>query len=822
LKFRFEKTVSSFFKRLRMKNLIFTRCELRVNTMKKLTIHRIFIMFLTGSILSVISCCSTNNEHLSGVFNGLSNSGKYPDKPYLTAGDKSYIVGFQDGSFPDMGGHVEGEMGGFWTPSLKLLDGIWLEISEAGKGQGVLLDKASEFVNYPQGNRFVFPQVLSGIDAERFQFCPQNKSGMVIYYTFKNSSDQERELSLNFIVKTDLSPVWFSRENSIIDASDSVFWNETNSAFCAFDVKNPWYSVWGSTLSPAGHSIDAAEAPATKGQGRSANTTYILKIKPGESITSAFTIAGSDTSMESALIVYNDLKINHKLFLNDKISHYKAIDDRARVEIPDKKLQEAYAWGKINCEWLVSDLNGIGRFMGAGAIEYPWLFGCDNSYSTQGLVCCGNPELAVSTLRLIKEVSEKVNGNGRIIHEMSSNGFVGNKGNTQETPHFAIAVWKVFQWTGDIGFLKEMYPYIKLGINWLLTDMDSNQNLFPEGYGIMEVRGLNAELIDVAVYTQQALEVASKMARILNEPDVQLEYSKKAEMLKDKINTRFWDENEGSYCDFYGTREQAIHVVKGAIEQLSQGVSDVKNSKEIYEKQRFYSQLLEKYSKLPKDTSKGWFTNKNWVISTPVETGIAPKAKAIRLLDKVKKEDCGPYGPYLSAVEGRYMMTIATGVQAVAEARYGRTDEALSYIDKIAGTFGMALPGSISEMMPDYGCPVQGWTIYGLAYPLVTNIFGIEPDAYNKSIVIEPHLPANWDTLSISSLPVGKNIVSLSVLKSKNSIEYEVSGDQKNWNYVFPVKEYSGNEIFVNGKIIDKQSEPIVVKGKKNKIRILF
>ena len=790
--------------------------------MVKQHIHRILIIFMTVGILSVISCQNRNNEHVSDIFNGLSNNGKYPDKPYLTAGDKSYIVGNQDGSFPDIGSHVEGEMGGFWTPPIKLLDGIWLEIKEAGKDKTVFLNKASEFVNYPHGNKFIYPQVISGLDIERFQFCPQGKAGMVIYYTFKNSSDLERELELNFIVKTDLSPVWFSKENNIIDAKDSVFWDNANSVFNAFDINNPWFAVWGSTLQATGHSEDVNKAPITRGQGRSASTRYMLKIKPGESITSEFFVSGSNISMESALNVYKDLELNYKLLLKNKILHYKRIDDRASVEIPDKKLQEAFTWGKINCEWLVSDLSGIGRFLGAGAIEYPWLFGCDNSYATQGLVCCGDPELAKSTLRLIEKVSRKVNGNGRIIHEMSSNGFVGNKGNTQETPHFAIAVWKVFQWTGDIEFLKDMYPYIKLGINWLFTDMDSNHNLFPEGYGIMEVRGLNAELIDVAVYTEQALEVASKMAHILHEPEVQTEYSKKAEILKDKINTQFWDENEGSYCDFYGTRRQAIHVVKGAIEQLKQAGSDNKNLQEIAEKQKFYSQLLERYKKLPDDTSKGWFTNKNWVISTPAEMGIAPKDKAIRLLDKIKKEDCGPYGPYLSAVERKYMMTIATGVQAMAEAKYGRTDEALWYTDKIAETFGMALPGSISEMMPDYGCPVQAWTIYGLACPLVGHIFGIQPDAYNKSIIIEPHLPMNWEKLTISSLPVGNNIISFSILKSKNNIEYEITAKNKDWSFVFPVKEYSGNKIFVNGGKIKNQSDKIVVKGNKNKIRIAF
>ena len=397
----------------------------------------------------------------------------------------------------------------------------------------------------------------------------------------------------------------------------------------------------------------------------------------------------------------------------------------AKVEIPDKKLQQAYNWGKINTEWLVSDLPDMGRFLGAGAIEYPWLFGCDNSYALQGVVAAGDHELAKSTFRVIKNVSEKANGNGRIIHEMSSNGFVGNKGNTQETAHFAVAIWKVFTWTGDVAFLQEMYPYIKKGINWLLTEQDKNGNMFPEGYGIMEVKGLNAELVDVAVYTQQALEAAAKMAVVLKEPAAQKEYAQKAAILKNKVNTLFWDETEGSYCDFYGTREQAIATTKGAIEQVQTDIDAGNHSPEMVKKQEFYQDLLKHLATFPAGTEKGWFTNKNWVISTPVESGIASPDKAIRLLDKVRKEHNGKYGPYLSAIEGERMMTIATGVQAMAEAAYGRTDESMWYVDKIVQTFGRVLPGSISEMMPDYGCPVQAWTIYGLAVPLVTHVFGI-------------------------------------------------------------------------------------------------
>ena len=363
-----------------------------------------------------------------------------------------------------------------------------------------------------------------------------------------------------------------------------------------------------------------------------------------------------------------------------------------------------------------------------------------------------------------------------------------------------------------------MYPYIKQGINWLLTEQDRNGNMFPEGYGIMEVKGLNAELVDVAVYAQQALDAASKMAVIFKEPLAPKKYAQKAAILKNKINTLFWDDAEGSYCDFYGTIEQAIATTKGAIEQIEMGINAGKYSPEIAKKQEFYKELLKHLATFPEGTEKGWFTNKNWVISTPIESGIATSDKAIRLLDKVRKEHTGEYGPYLSAVERRSMMTIATSVQAMAEAAYGRTDEAMWYVDKIVQTFSRVLPGSISESMPDRGCPVQAWTIYGLASPLVTHVYGITPDSYNKAISISPNLPSGWDNISISDLPVGNNTISFAVKKTGKGTEYNLSSKKADWKYTLTLEGLAGTKYVLNGKTLKANSNEIQLVGKENNL----
>src|SRR5206468_3982613 len=129
------------------------------------------------------------------------------------------------------------------------------------------LKDAREFINYPYGNKFVYSEVLNGIEASRFQFCPQGKEGIVIQYQLRNTSGQLRRLQLEFVVKTDVSPVWFSKENKIIYAPDSVRWMDDKKFFVAKDGQNPWFTVWGSRLKVINHNTNAVAPVKTIGLG---------------------------------------------------------------------------------------------------------------------------------------------------------------------------------------------------------------------------------------------------------------------------------------------------------------------------------------------------------------------------------------------------------------------------------------------------------------------------------------------------------------------------------------------------------------------------
>ena len=166
-------------------------------------------------------------------------------------------------------------------------------------------------------------------------------------------------------------------------------------------------------------------------------------------------------------------------------------------------------------------------------------------------------------------------------------------------------------------------------------------------------------------------------------------------------------------------------------------------------------------------------------------------------------------------------MTISTGVLAVAEGRYGRIDRAKWYMDRIVDTFGRTLPGSISEMMPDYGCFVIAWTNYGIIVPLVEEIFGIAPDAPKRTVVFDPHVPSGWKRMSIRALPVANNAISFTWTETARGTEYAIGGTKEGWTYVVKADTTGGTKYYVNGAPVVPASGGIRMSGLRNRLVVV-
>ncbi|HEY0351621.1 MAG TPA: hypothetical protein VGC48_05835, partial [Gemmatimonadales bacterium] len=257
------------------------------------------LLFLCFALMSP-PLLRSQDDSAASTRAGISNHGQNQTEPYVTAGDRAYLIGTQDGNFPDMGNHVPGEMGGLWVHPIKLIDGFWATITDSAAGDSAALSKSTDFVNYPYGNRLRYGPVLDSLEIERFQFSPDGYPGVIIQYTFANRSDRKRRLTFQLSVKTDLLPVWFSERLGITDAPDTVAWDAAQGRFLARDTEHPWFAVWGAIPSAGVEPVLHPEPIHTNGMGVSAASRYNLSVDPHGSSTLTFVFAGSARARKEA------------------------------------------------------------------------------------------------------------------------------------------------------------------------------------------------------------------------------------------------------------------------------------------------------------------------------------------------------------------------------------------------------------------------------------------------------------------------------------------------------------------------------------------
>jgi hypothetical protein len=112
------------------------------------------------------------------------------------------------------------------------------------------------------------------------------------------------------------------------------------------------------------------------------------------------------------------------------------------------------------------------------------------------------------------------------------------------------------------------------------------------------------------------------------------------------------------------------------------------------------------------------------------------------------------------------------------------------------------------------------WVQQRLAVGDEMHVFGIRPDAGNKTIVFEPHLPAGWENINIEDLPVGANLISFSRTRKRNGVIYDIESKENGWSLILREKISPDTRYFLNGRPTNPSFSGIHMDGKKNRVLI--
>ena len=775
---------------------------LRDSYQQVINITKLFIL----CSLVLAACTAPQTEELDyplaermSTMETLQGNTNYLHSKQMTPGNHAYCVGFQDGTFPDIGWHIKGEMGGLWAHPIKLLDGF--SAAMIYNGDTMYLDSATTYNTTALGSIFTYN--INGKTITRTQFIPDPAKGMVVEY---DMSDFQKA-QLLFYPSADLRPTWLGERTNMIDSTDIIA--IADNQWTATDPKNGW---------------QVRISSSSKG----AITTTHLKSSPSK--IHQFYIAGGITAEEAtkelaAVESWSDL------WYSKEQKHFELSGNSSFFCAGEEELETVFRWLKHNAIWLEMDADTLGYGFAAGIEDYPWFFGCDSEFSILGLNAIGRYDLSKSMLRLLAKASERTNGTGQIIHEMSNNGAVFNPGNLNETPQFVTACWDTYLWSGDLKFLKEMYPLMLKSMRWL-EKQDVDNNGIPNGYGMMEIHGMDGEMIDVASYSVQGWEALHQAALAMdNDAGIAEWAGKNAARLTKYINEYYWIESAGAYADVRGTPSQAVSLIEDAIERAKGldkpwAVAELEVTKKIALRDILRSMPdVDQESWSP--TSYPYSIHHNWIVNTPMEVGFAPEEYALKALDKAAQYT-NPFGMFVTGIDRDEsagtdtdgfakrkktftyvgaVMTLPTGVAAVAENNYGRPDKALDYLHRMSRSWGYAHPGSMYEVSPDFGMMCQAWNIYSFGYPIVRQFFGVQPDPQQHKITIDLAFPSNWTHPQLKGIVIGEGELQthldISFLREDVIGENQliiVQQGRENWTLRTKIPE--GAEVLVGDQII--------------------
>jgi glycogen debranching enzyme len=687
----------------------------------------------------------------------LSTATMLDKKRYVAAGQKAYVVGTTDGKFPDLGWHKKGKMGGIWTPPIRIVESYNISINSIH----LEVDEFLSGLGYAQFNY----KELEDLYLSRVEFALDEFEAAIVGIRLFNNTTQSQKILLSVATVVDLDWVypWDSTvksQRNLVNVHPII--DSDNGILCFQNIDDACYMGISASLFPDKMFVEQELG----------TFEWSLEIPSQAENILWMVFAGSRISQDQLTATIKRLCQSPFQLLSEKIATREAKREFSKIHLPDDEVMKAFEWGKLNLmdqslkidHVNIRDVN-VGRDFPppidslpqisgivAGYPDYAWFFGTDGCYTIYALMVTGQWETAIEHLRTIRNVSRLINGlTGKVIHELLTDGsvFYGSnqhKGNLNETLQFIIATDIVWQWTGFHFLVDEFYDFMKEGIFSLLKN--SGEADYPRGSGIIERESMGEIAVDVIAYLLKGLETFVKMANYRGDLDAAKKVASYVLSLQDRFDKDWWMPDHQLYAD-------SLDYVNGHYKQIQ---------------------------------------NHHWINAVPMETGIASPAKAIAALQRLESESyTGDYGLYHTGLDDKTpasselkVWTLPTAVMAVAEAKYGRFDQSLTYVQRIAGLLDLEMPGALPEIAPspqyDVFGPLderamfmQAWSCYGIHWTVVHYFLGIKPEMAHNQIYILPGLPNSWSEISIENLRVGSNLLTMKVIHQDKA--FNISGN---------------------------------------------
>lgn len=322
--------------------------------------------------------------------------------------------------------------------------------------------------------------------------------------------------------------------------------------------------------------------------------------------------------------------------------------------------------------------------------------------------------------------------------QMYSNGYITrNQYSTSQMHHYDMNLCYIdellwhFNWTGDMDYVRKMWPVLKSHLAWEKRNFDPNDDGLYDAYASIwasdALQYNSGSVTHSSAYNYRANKMAAQIATQLGEDPKP--YANEADKILKAINSQLWLDKKGwwaEYKDFMGNK--MIHPNAGIWTVYHAIDSDIHTPFQAYQATRYIDTEIPHIPVLARgldDEGYQTISTTNWL-------------------------------PYSWSINNVAFAEVAH--TSLAYWQSGRNDEAFKLFKSsiLDGMYLGSSPGNIGqvsfydaargECYRDFGDPIG---VYSRT--LIQGLFGILPDAMNNRLEIRPGFPSTWDYASVST-----------------------------------------------------------------------
>lgn len=652
--------------------------------------------------------------------------------PFTVSGERGVLLGDQQGTFEA------------WVLPVKLFSDFRITAHLADYDVPIDLNRdAAEIEVYP--DRTVITYAHIGFRVRQIMFAPngvEDGTGAVVLFQINST----KPLDLTFNMKPEVRPMW----PDPTEGTPSPDWVKLGaSGYYVLHMDFP--NIAGAIAMPGAE-------PGILAPYEEKPTYYPLQLKlhydpqrdgakyfpllmaVGMTDKTATNIALRDKLMQ----LDNDLP---EIYAAHAASYAKMQQELTSIETPDKELDRDFAWAVMAVEQLKVKLHTTGEtalvagYYSSGDSARPgfgWCFGRDALYTMYAINAFGDFKLSREELEfLIKRQRD----DGKIMHEYSQTAALVDWKSlpymyaaADSTPLFLTAMLNYVRSSGDVSFLKENREAVEKAWHFETTHDTDGDGIYDNSQGTGWVEswppGMPHQEIYLAELDRQASSAMAELDKLLGNDAEANAAAARATEIREKIEEEYYLPAQQRYAFSWngnGKRDETSTMFP-AIAWWSddQGLQHADNSFRLWASHDF---------------STDW--------------GLRDVAASDPL-----------YNP-ISYHQGS-VWPLFTGWMAVAEYRTGHVLSGYAHLMQNADLTTAQDPGAVTELLSgDYYIPFgrstthQLWSSAMVITPVLTGMFGIEPDALTGTIALDPHLPADWNEAKVRQIHVGDSVCAL-------------------------------------------------------------